>query len=110
MSGEKVLELVVFQLAEGVQDEDFLQTVGPVSEWVRTQPGFISRDLVHGVETDKWIEVVLWESLEQAKAAAEAAMTSETCSPMFSKIDFESIEMLHGLQAIAEVTSDRVAA
>ena len=104
MSGEKILELVVFQLAEGVTDDEFLQTVGPVSEWVRTQPGFISRDLVRGVEADKWVEVVWWESLEQAEAAAEAATTSESCSPMFSKIDFEKIEMLHGVQAIAEVT------
>ena len=110
MSGERILELVVFQLAEGVKEEELLQAVGPVSEWVKTQPGFISRDLVRETEGNKWVEIVWWESLEQAKAAAEAAMTSEACAPMFSKIDFENIQMLHGTRAVAEVRPVRAAA
>ena len=110
MADERTLELVVIQLAEGVTNEEFLQTVGPVSEWIKTQPGFISRDLVRDTEGNKWVEVVWWESLEQAKAAAEVAMTSETCAPMFSKIDFEKVQALHGAQAIAEVRPVRAAA
>ncbi len=110
MADKRTLELVVFQLAEGVTDDEFLQTVGPVSEWAKNQPGFISRDLVRETEGNKWVEIVWWESLEQAKAASEVAMTSETCAPMFSKIDFEKIQMLHGAQAIAEVRPVQAAA
>ena len=37
-------------------------------------------------------------------------MTSEACAPMFSKIDFENIQVLHEAQAIAEVRPIRAAA
>jgi hypothetical protein len=110
MKGNRTLELVVFELAKGVTNEEFLKTVGPVSQWVKTQPGFVSRDLVRDTEGNRWVEIVWWDSLEQAKVAAEAAMTSEACAPMFSKIDFENIQMLHGTQAISEVRPVRAAA
>ena len=110
MANEKTLELVVFQLADGVTDEEFLETTGPVSDWIKTQPGFISRELSRGTEGDKWVEVVWWETLEQAKAASEAAMSSAKCAPMFSKIKFDNIKMIHGTQAIPKVISPRSAA
>ncbi len=97
---QKVLELVVFKLAEGVTDDAFLQTTGPASDWVKTQPGFISRELSRSPDGEKWIEVVWWETLESAEAAAAAAMSSSACSPIFSLIDFENTLMLHGIAAI----------
>ncbi len=93
---QKVLELVVFKLNEGVSREQFLATNDAVSAWIRTQPGFISRELSYDAEGDRWIDVVWWESLEQAQAAAEEAMTSEDCAPMFALIDMESTLMVHG--------------
>ena len=99
----KVLELVVFKLADGVARERFLGTVDTVSAWIAAQPGFISRELSHDAEGDRWIEVVWWRSLGEAQAAAERAMTSESCAPMFSLIDMESTLMLHGELAIPPV-------
>ena len=75
MVQNKILELVVFQLADGVTDEEFLETTQPVSEWVAAQPGFISRDLSEVTDGTKWVEVVWWETLEQAEAATQAAMS-----------------------------------
>ncbi len=100
----KVLELVVFSLRENVTPEEFLQTVGPVSEWAKGQPGFISRELI-AADNDKWIELVWWESLAEAEAAAEAAQSSDSCFPMFSKIQPEDMVMLHGEPAITPVQS-----
>ncbi len=104
MVQNKILELVVFQLADGVTDEEFLQTTPPVSEGVATQPGFISRELSRATDGSKWVEVVWWETLEQAEAATQAAMSSAACGPMFSKIDFETTLMMHGIPAIPVVT------
>jgi len=95
----KVLELVVFKLASGVSREQFLGTVDAVSSWISQQPGFLSRELCHDPEGDRWIEVVWWSTLHDAKAAAERAMTSESCAPMFGSIDMESTLMLHGVLA-----------
>ena len=95
-ASEKVLELVVFKLGDGVSREQFLGTVDGVSRWVGRRPGFISRELAYDDEGDRWIDVVWWKSMAEARAAAELAMTSESCAPMFALIDMESTLMVHG--------------
>ena len=97
----KVLELVVFKLNEGASREQLLGTVDAVSSWIARQPGFISRDLAYDAEGDRWIDVVWWSSMEDAHAAAELAMSSESCAPMFALIDMESTLMVHGQLAAA---------
>ena len=97
----KILELVVFKLSDGVSREQLLGTVDAVSAWVAEQPGFVSRELAHDAEGDRWIDVVWWESMEDAQTAAEVAMSSESCAPMFALIDMESTLMIHGELAAA---------
>jgi hypothetical protein len=97
----KVLELVVFKLSEGVSSEQLLGTVDAVSNWAGEQPGFVSRELAHDPEGDRWIDVVWWETMEDAQTAAEVAMSSESCAPMFALIDLESTLMIHGDLAAA---------
>jgi hypothetical protein len=99
----KVLELVVFKLNEGISHEQFLATNNAASTWIGKQPGFISHELAYDAEDDRWIEVAWWETMENAHAAAERAMTSESCAPMFALIDMDSTLMLHGESAIAPV-------
>ena len=103
MDVRKVLELVVYKLNDGVSREQFLGTNDAVSSWISKQPGFISRELVYDAEGDRWVDVIWWETLEQAHAASELSMTSESCSPMFALIDMESALMLHGVPAIERV-------
>ena len=92
----KVLELVVFKLRAGASREGLLGTVDAVSSWIAEQPGFVSRTLVDDHEGERWIDVVWWRSMADARAAAERAMSSESCTPMFALIDMESMLMLHG--------------
>jgi hypothetical protein len=99
----RVLELVVFKLNEGISHEQFLTTNDAVSTWIGKQPGFISHELAYDAESDRWIEVAWWERMEEAHAAAELAMTSKSCAPMFALIDMDSTLMLHGESAIAPV-------
>ena len=102
-SAGKVLELVVFKLNDGVSREQFLATNDAVSAWISKQPGFISHELSHDAEGDRWIEVAWWKTMEDAHAAAELAMNSESCAPMFALIEMESALMAHGAPAIAPV-------
>jgi antibiotic biosynthesis monooxygenase (ABM) superfamily enzyme len=99
----KVLELIIYQLHEGASHEQFLGTNDAVSGWIREQPGFISRELVYDDEGDRWVDVIWWATLEQAQAASERSMTSESCSPMFALLDMESALLLHGTPAINSV-------
>lgn len=100
---QRVLELVVFRLRDGVTRERLLSTVDAVSDWARNQPGFRSRDLSYAAAEDRWIEVVYWASLADAETAAKASETSEECAPMFALIDMESALFLHGVPAIEPV-------
>jgi antibiotic biosynthesis monooxygenase (ABM) superfamily enzyme len=99
----KVLELVVYKLRGGVSREQFLGTNDAASRWIREQPGFISRELVYDADGDRWVDVIWWETLDQARAASERSMTSESCSPMFTLIDMESALMLHATSAIGRI-------
>ena len=92
----KVLELVVFSLRPGASRDELLPTVDAVSAWIAEQPGFVSRSLVADREGGRWIDVVWWESMEEAEEAAQRAMSSDSCAPMFGLIDMESTLMVHG--------------
>lgn len=91
----KVLELVVFRLRSGVTRERFLQTNEPVSEWIGEQPGFVSRDLSYDADGDRWVDVLWWETLEEAQTASERALHSDSCTPMFALIEMDDMLMLH---------------
>jgi hypothetical protein len=105
-SGGTTLELVVFKLKEGTTREQFLTTDDAASKWMRQQPGFVSHELSYAPESDRWIELARWESMEDAQAAAEAAMSSESCAPMFALIDMDSALMLHGEPTIAPLVAE----
>ncbi|MDQ3742510.1 MAG: hypothetical protein M3389_16395 [Actinomycetota bacterium] len=97
----KVLELVVFRLKDGVTRDELLATNGAVSQWAAEQPGFVSREMAYDGEGDRWIDVVWWRTMEDAHAAAEKAMHSPSCAPMFALIDMEATLMVHGERVAA---------
>ena len=99
----KVLELVVFKLKDGISREQFLATDDAVTAWITQQPGFVSHELLYDAEGDRWVELAWWKTMNEAKTAAERAMASESCAPMFALIDMESSLMLHAEQAIPKV-------
>jgi hypothetical protein len=97
----RVLELVVFELKDGASRQTLLETAEPVSKWISEQPGFVSRELCYDGDGERWIDVVWWHTIEDAKSAAERAMNSESCAPMFALIEMDSMLMLHGrLEAV----------
>ena len=108
--GNEVLELVVFKTRGGVTREEFLRTNEPVSRWISEQPGFVSRDLSYDPAGDRWVDVLWWETLEEAQAASEHALSSDSCTPMFALIEMDDMLMLHAESAIAQVVASGVAA
>src|SRR3954452_8361164 len=100
---DKVLELVVFKLRDGTKREDFLATVGAVSDWAMSRPGFISRDLSYDAQGDRWIDLIWWRTLEDAHAAAKMALTAASCPPMSALTDEESPQMIPGEPAAPPV-------
>ena len=103
--GGKTLELVVFGLVEGVSHEEFMETVDAVSVWVQSQPGFISRELSYSAEAGKYVEVVYWETLEEAEQAGRNAESSDACAPMFAKVGMEDSVFMHAAPLLTAVAS-----
>lgn len=101
----EVLDLVIFTLKGDATREQFLGTVDAVSQWARSQPGFVSRDLSYNADQGKWIEMVRWVSVSDADTAAQVEMTAEECLPMFALIDTESMLYLRGDPAIDRVSA-----
>ena len=94
-SAGPVVECVVFGPAEGVDRAEFVAAAASISEWARAQPGFVSRELFEAGE-GRWIDIVRWATMDDALAAAQAAMASTTCAGFFGLIDVGSMQTLHG--------------
>jgi heme-degrading monooxygenase HmoA len=106
MTDDKVLELAVYRLKEETTREQFLSTSAAVSEWIATQPGFISRDLLYAADQDRWVDVIYWKTLAEAHAAAAVAESHEDCQPFFNLIDMgNDMLMLHAVPATASVVA-----
>jgi inorganic pyrophosphatase len=88
-------EIVVYQLKGGIAEADFLQAAAEMEEhFARKQRDFLKRTFAKA-EGNRWVDVIYWESLDDAMKASEAAMTSPAGAPIFAMIDDASTNMSH---------------
>lgn len=97
-----VLECVVFELNDGVDRTEFLTAADGVSAWVRTQPGFVSRELFE-VDGGRWVDLVRWSTMPDATSAADRIGESAACGRFMAMLDVASVQMLHGHPAMVPV-------
>jgi len=95
----ETIELVTFRLATGDADS-FVAANATVNDWLKKQPGFISRRL--GQKADgSWIDVLLWASDDAAKTAGAKAMTELSDCAVMSMISPSEDMMAHAPVALA---------
>lgn len=95
----ETLEIVSFRLKPGAA-ADFVAKNGIVTDWLSRQPGFLSRHL--GERDDgSWVDVVRWQSLEQAQAAAQRIMTEIGECEAMQAIEPASVSMSHAAVALS---------
>lgn len=69
-----VIEMAVFKVREGVGDEEVLKLSNAFIEVLkRDLDGFIKRIITKDCKQDRWVELVWWESMENAQTALENA-------------------------------------
>lgn len=94
----RALELVTFK-TDPDRDADMLACRADfVSALRQACPGLIDVRMFRGEQAGDWIDVVFWESLEQATAAAETAGDLAEAQAFFSFIT-EPPVMVHGTLA-----------
>ena len=91
---EPVLEVVTFRLMPGVSGAEFLAAAQATKPALTGQPGFVRRHLLHDAD-GVWTDLVEWQSLTQAQAAAERVMQLPEFRPFLAAIDPASIAMAH---------------
>ena len=92
---KNALEIVTFKIKDGVKVPDFLKASAELEEdFAKKQEGFINRTFARS-EGNEWVDVIRWQTMADAEAAAKAAMQSPACAPMFGMIDEPSVKMMH---------------
>jgi hypothetical protein len=95
-SEQQVIEVVIFKVQQGVLDEAFLQAANALMPDLTNMPGFIKRELGKDQDgSEQWVDIVYWETLEQAQQAAQQMMQLPSAAPFMGMIDVESMTMMH---------------
>ncbi len=89
-----VVEIATVKAKPGVSENQMKTGLNILNEFAEAQPGFLGREF--GLSDDgSWVDVVRWADMKAAKAAAEKAMSSKICGPVFQLFDEKSISMSH---------------
>ncbi|NQU59033.1 MAG: hypothetical protein HQ513_17515 [Rhodospirillales bacterium] len=81
-----VMELVAFTVKEEAVS-GFEDTQRSIHEFVSTMPGYISSIGLKGLdENNTFVDLALWDSLDNALAASKAFENSPACGPVMEKI------------------------
>jgi hypothetical protein len=96
------IEVVIFRLQPTVTRADFLAVVDETTALLKTQDGFRSRT-VSQAESGEWLDILSWESVEAAKAAATVFQTDPAGKRFSEFLDPQQIQVFY-TEVVAEVT------
>jgi heme-degrading monooxygenase HmoA len=88
------VELVTFRLAKG-DTQAFVDANASVSDWLKRQPGFVSRHLAER-EDGTYLDIVFWQTHADALAASNKMMEEMAQSEAMTMIDPMGLDMSHG--------------
>ncbi|MEI9404323.1 hypothetical protein [Mesorhizobium argentiipisi] len=89
----ETLEIVTFRLKPGTE-AGFVANNGIMTDWLAREPGFLSRHLGRR-EDGSWVDVVRWQSMERAQAAADRIIAEIGDSEAMQAIEPASVAMSH---------------
>jgi hypothetical protein len=94
VNSDMIVEVVIWKTKSNFTEEEALYKAKSVNKFVENQKGFISRNLSKN-EQGEWLDLVYWNSIEDAQAAAKLAQSSEICQPFFDTINMDSMKFYH---------------
>ncbi len=89
-----VIELVSVKTRPGVEEADMLRAADGVMAFLSKARGFIRRELFRAGE-NQWVDLIYWNSREEAEAALAQSMNQPSVQEMMSLLDESSLNMLH---------------
>uniref|UniRef100_B0SVQ5 ABM domain-containing protein n=1 Tax=Caulobacter sp. (strain K31) TaxID=366602 RepID=B0SVQ5_CAUSK len=99
----QAIEITRFNLAGGLTITDFVRANADVDAWLLCQPGFVSRRISQDLD-GAVIDMLIWSSAAQGKAAASRLMSELAHSPVHAAIDQQTVSwtvapVIHSLPA-----------
>ena len=93
-SQNSVIELVIFEIDTTFSEDKIMAKSERIHPTLQSFDGFQKR--IMGKSADgKWMDLVYWDSLEQAQQASEKVMSSPICLDYFGVIKQDSMEFMH---------------
>lgn len=90
-----VVELAQFKTKHGVSDAEVLTASQEAHDgFLAKQKGYVSREFLKSGDGE-WVDIVHWESIEDAQAAMNAFMGHPSTKEFGEVIDPSSIKMMH---------------
>ncbi|WP_230531083.1 hypothetical protein [Microvirga roseola] len=89
-------EIPLYRFRKDVGFEDAKRAALSLNEFLRTAPGFKIRKTYYDDEKDVWIDVVEWETMEQALQALEDFPKSPSFAEFIKLADPDFNHMHHG--------------
>lgn len=91
-----VLEIVKVKLKPGIDEGSFMEEAKKFHDsWLAKQPGFQKRVTLKSPEGE-WVDILWWDSMEDAKATAEKVMQEPSAGAWFGMMDESTVSMYHG--------------
>jgi hypothetical protein len=91
----EVLEIVRFGVNAGVGPERLREAGAALAPWLAHQPGFLGRTLSGPDAAGRYVDVVRWRSLTEARAAGARIMAEPCAAGFMALIDPSVLEMEH---------------
>lgn len=90
----KAIELVLFRPKSTFSIDEVKRSLESLDEILSSYKGFLKRHLaVSG--NGQWMDLVLWESMDDAKFAADDILKNEKAIEAFSVIDQNEMQFFH---------------
>lgn len=86
-----VFEIVSFKYKDDVPFDIQQNSIASLNDIASTFPGFKSRTFYYSKENGRWLDLITWASLAQAKAASEKAMQDPEAMKVFALMDEQSM-------------------
>ncbi len=91
----RVVELMTYQLKPGTEETSFLAAVEQSNQFLRNCPGFMERRVARETGLPIWLDLVLWQSMEQVLTAAAQFNHQQETEAFNELIDRKSVMMTH---------------
>lgn len=95
------IKVVLFHVQPALTRDVFLAAVAETTALLKTQDGFFSRT-VSLAESGEWLDILYWESIEAAKAAAAVFQTDPAGKRFSDYLDLQRIQVFY-TEAVVEI-------